>query len=128
MKSSKLDNSSVEFTEASPPEESESDPRVKLYTDVERNVDKEFDVGKARTHDDYKIEKDLKSLVKGCIWIITILYVGLVFAFVIYLVFPATHGRLFGDSIHQVKEILKGSVGILMSGVIGVFVGKFLGR
>lgn len=82
MKSSKLDNSSVEFTEASPPEESESDPRVKLYTDVERNVDKEFDVGKARTHDDYKIEKDLKSLVKG----------------------------------------------ILMSGVIGVFVGKFLRR
>ena len=76
MKSSKLDNSSVEFTEASPPEESESDPRVKLYTDVERNV------GKARTHDDYKIEKDLKSLVKG----------------------------------------------ILMSGVIGVFVGKFLRR
>ena len=42
MKSSKLDNSSVEFTEASPPEESESDPRVKLYTDVERNVDKKF--------------------------------------------------------------------------------------
>ena len=76
MKSSKLDNSSVEFTEASPPEESESDPRVKLYTDVKRNV------GKARTHDDYKIEKDLKSLVKG----------------------------------------------ILMSGVIGVFVGKFLRR
>lgn len=122
MKSSKLDNSSVEFTEASPPEEFESDPRVKLYTDVERNV------GKARTHDDYKIEKDLKSLVKGCIWIITILYAGLVFAFVIYLVFPATHGRLFGDSIHQVKAILKGSVGILMSGVIGVFVGKFLRR
>ena len=68
----------------------------------------------------------LKKLIYWLIVIAGVLFSLLVFVFLVHLIFPSTRDALFGSSIAQVNKILAAAVSVLIGGIVGTFVGRFL--
>ena len=79
-----------------------------------------------REKDNYEISQRLKKLIYWLIVIAGVLFSLLVLAFLVHLIFPLTRDALFGASIAQVNKILGAAISVLIGGIIGTFVGRFL--
>lgn len=115
-KSSGRDPAGLHFQEA-PPDPSEAGALIqRLLSELDGR----------RERDNYEISQRLKKLIYWLIVIAGVLFSLLVLAFLVHLIFPSTRDALFGASIAQVNKILATAVSVLIGGIIGTFVGRFL--